>query len=84
MQRTLRIPFQHSLFTTLNIFFHSLLSGCSVTANGMRNSSSKCRYGRKVFIANVFSHNEKAKETWLRCQDTSHENQSNDFTTKTL
>ena len=51
----------------VNKTLHSLFSGCSITANGIKVSSNG-NYAQKTFIETEFSRNKEAKDTWLKCQ----------------
>ena len=59
---------------------HSLFSECSITANGIKISSANGNYAQKAFIETEFSQNTEAKDTWLKCQGYSYEEQPDDFT----
>ena len=56
-----------------NNVLHSLLSDCTVSANGLKISSANGNYAHKSFIETEFSHNTDAKSTWLACQGYSYE-----------
>ena len=64
----------------VNNTLHSLFSECSITANGIKISSANGNYAQKAFIETEFSHNKEAKDTWLKCQGYSYEQQPDDFT----
>ena len=51
-----------------NNALHSMFSDCTVSANGIKISSSNGLYAQKVFIETEFSHGKDAKDTWLNCQ----------------
>ena len=61
----------------VNNTLHSLFSDCSVSANGIKNSSSNGNYAQKAFIETEFSHNREAKDT---CQGYSYEKLPDTFT----
>ena len=64
----------------VNNTLHSLFSDCSVSANGIKISSSNGNYAQKTFIETEFSHNREAKDTWLKCQRYSYEKSPDTFT----
>ena len=64
----------------VNNTLHSLFSDCSVTANGIKISSSNGNYAQKAFIETEYSHNKEAKDTWLKCQGYSYEKSPSNFT----
>ena len=51
-----------------NNALHSLLSECTLSANGVRVSNTNGNYAHKAFIEREFSSGETAKNTWLFCQ----------------
>ena len=64
-----------------NNTLHSLFSDCSITANGIKISSANGYYAPKAFLETEFSSNREAKETWLKCQGYTFEEDPDDFTT---
>ena len=64
----------------VNNTLHSLFFECSITANGIKIPSANGNYGQKAFNETEFSHNKEAKDTWLKCQGYSYEEQPDDFT----
>ena len=66
----------------VNNTLHSLFSDCSITANGIKISSANGNYAAKAFLETEFSTNKEAKDTWLRCQGYSYEDDPDDFTTE--
>ena len=48
--------------------------------NGIKISSANGNYAQEAFIETEFSHNKEAKDTWLKCQEYSYEQQPDDFT----
>ena len=81
---TLRFTTADAAASDLPIFvnntLHSLFSDCSVSANGIKTSSSNGNYAQKAFIETAFSHDREAKNTWLKCQGHSYEKSPNTFT----
>ena len=57
----------------VNNVLHSLFTDCTVSANGIKNSSNNGHYARKNFIEPEFSHEPDAKKTWLKCQSYEYE-----------
>ena len=51
-----------------NNALHSLFSECTVSANGVKISSTNGNYAHKAFIDREFSSGKTAKNTWLVCQ----------------
>ena len=64
----------------VNFTLHSLFSECSSTSKGIKISYAIGKYAKKVFIEIDFSHNNEAKETWLKFQENSYDEQPDDFT----
>ena len=56
-----------------NNVLHSLLSDGTLSAKRLKTSNANENYAHKRFIETEFSHNKDAKNTWLACQDYSHE-----------
>ena len=48
-----------------NNVLHSLISDCTVSANGLKISNANGIYAHKCFIEAEISHNKDAKNTWL-------------------
>ena len=59
-----------------NNVLHSLLSDCTVSANGLKCSNANGNYAHKSFIETEFSHNKDAKKTWLAHKGYSYEEDS--------
>ena len=57
----------------VNNTLHSILSVCTVTAQGVKVSSANGFYAHKAFIETKFSHNLEAKNTWQECQGYNYE-----------
>ena len=51
----------------------SLISDCTVTAQGVNVFSANGLYAHKAFIVPEFSHNDETKNTCLECQGCSYE-----------
>ena len=52
---------------------HSLFAVCTVSANGIKISSTNGHYANTNFIETEFSHGADAKKTWLKCQGYEYE-----------
>ena len=57
----------------VNNTLHSLFSECTVTANGVKISNANGVYAHKAFIETEYSNGKEAKDTWLRCQGYTYE-----------
>ena len=57
----------------MNNVLHSLFADCTVSANGIKNSSANGHYAHKIFIETEFLHGTDAKNTWLKCQGYEYE-----------
>ena len=56
-----------------NNVLHSLVSDCTVSANGLKISNANGNYAHKSFNETEVSHNKEAKATLLACQGYSYE-----------
>ena len=59
-------------FFVINVL-NSLFADCTVSANGIKNSSANGHYAQKGFIETEFSHGTDAKKTWLKRQGYEYE-----------
>ena len=57
----------------VNNVLHSLFSDCDIYANGVKISSANGVYGHKSFLETELSHTRSAKNTWLKCQGYTYE-----------
>ena len=62
-------------YFAINIL-HSLFTDCTVSANGIKISTTNGHHAHKSFIETEFSHSTEAKKTSLKCQGYEYEENS--------
>ena len=58
----------------VNNSLYSLFSDCTLSANGLKISNANNNFAHKSFIGTEFSNSKGAKDSWLKCQGYSFEN----------